>query len=113
MTTHTPTDTQTWRELQDCGGWFVYCAYPIRRYVEREDTDWWWSNTRPSHPLYIGFTSNIFRRLTQHTRKPWWPLVNKIIVDRHETEQSAREHERRYITVAHPLLNVVHNRHSL
>lgn len=93
------TDPREWRAIYEPGYWYVYVLYTdhVRR-----------------HPVYVGMTSDISRRLAQHKNlKPWWPLVHRIIVDRCGSKDEARPLEERFIHRTQPLFNVVSNLHTV
>jgi excinuclease UvrABC nuclease subunit len=83
-------DRQRWRELSIPDHWFVYAIF---------------GKSLPT--LYIGFTGNVARRLTQHSKlKPWWPAVDHIIIGLADSESEAREWEKRYIRRVQPIYNI-------
>jgi predicted GIY-YIG superfamily endonuclease len=89
-----PDERGRWRWINVDGGWFTYVIY----------------SERCRRPLYVGFTGDIRQRLSQHSSKPWWCLVDRIIVDLHDTEQEARQHEAHVIRQRPPLFNLAHPR---
>ncbi len=94
-----PSNPAEWRAIAEPGFWYVYILYTdhIRR-----------------HPVYVGMTGDVSRRLAQHkTTKAWWPLVHRIIVDRCSSQGEARELEERFIRRMKPLFNVVSNLHTV
>jgi hypothetical protein len=103
------------QELADGGndGYFPEFLYPD------EPDGWKWANIdghwftyiifsdRSRTPLYIGQTNNIYRRLSQHKRKVWWPLVDKIIVDSCDSAEQAKTDESHWIAHYQPMFNIV------
>lgn len=89
-----PDDRDGWKLANIDGHWFTYLIF----------------SDRSRTPLYIGRTGNIYRRLCQHTRKTWWPLVDKIIVDSHESAAEAAADEEHRITYYRPMFNIAGNR---
>lgn len=89
-----PDDRDKWKWINLDGHWFTYLIF----------------SDRSRTPLYIGRTNNIYRRLSQHTRKVWWPLVDKIIVDSHQSAQEATTDETHRIGHYQPMFNIAGNK---
>lgn len=86
-----------WTAVSSAGQWFVYVIY----------------NKRVQNPLYVGYSRDVARRLTQHRQqKSWWPLVDQITVGLCDSRDKALEEERCRIAMMKPLFNVVGNRHG-
>lgn len=63
--------------------------------------------------LYIGVTSNPYKRWERHENtKPWFGDVAVITRSLYQDKASAYEAERRGIIAEHPKYNIVHNRTS-
>lgn len=94
-----PSNPSGWRAIVEPGRWYVYVLY---------------SDDVQRHPVYVGMTNDVSRRLAQHRKgKAWWPLVHRIIVDRCDTKAEAREREKLLIHQTQPLFNVVSNLHTV
>lgn len=94
-----PHSSSEWRRIYTPGYWYVYILNTDR--IRR-------------HPVYVGMTGNILNRLSQHRRtKAWWPLVDRIIVDRCDSQVDALELEEQFIYRMKPLFNVVSNQHTV
>jgi predicted GIY-YIG superfamily endonuclease len=93
-----PDEPRRWREVTVPSHWFTYVAY---------------AHPGCRTPIYIGYTNNIHRRLSQHrAKKAWWPLVDRIIVDCYDSQREAVEVETHLINHFRPLLNVAGNCHA-
>lgn len=57
--------------------------------------------------LYVGFTSNLGRRLKEHSEKAWFQNVVGIVTAEFDDEQFVREAELLAIRTEHPRHNVV------
>jgi hypothetical protein len=92
-----PRNTQPWREAVIDGNSYVYCC----------------ESRRLGTPLYVGYTTNIHRRLLQHRMaKTWWPLVDHIRVFTTPDDVTARDMEAKIIKQSGPLFNVIGNRYA-
>jgi len=47
--------------------------------------------------LYVGYSKNWARRLTQHSQNCWWVDVETVLVEHFPTEEEARAKETEYI----------------
>ncbi len=88
-----------WYQLSKTADWFVYTMYESQRRIKP--------------PLYVGVTSSIYERLSQHRkRQAWWPLVGDIDVETFGNKEDAYEAEDRRIYELKPLLNIANNLHT-
>lgn len=55
--------------------------------------------------LYVGVTSNVNRRLTEHRSKPWWPMVAAVETSRALPRDAAYALERSLIRKHSPEFN--------
>lgn len=86
-----------WRAVAHAADWFVYTIH-----IDRSRT-----------PLYVGFTSDVSRRLNEHRKtKAWWSLIDKIIVDCFDSRAEALEHESHVIERRRPFFNIAGNVHG-
>ncbi len=59
--------------------------------------------------LYVGVTSNISTRLSQHDQaQPWWRLVASVKVEHHDNREAALDAERAAIHTERPRFNKMH-----
>lgn len=93
-----PDDPAGWRWANIDGHWFTYIAYaPLGCRT----------------PIYVGYTNNIYRRLSEHRKeKAWWPLIDRIIVDCYDSQREALDQEARFIGHLRPIVNVAGNCHA-
>lgn len=64
------------------------------------DEDW--------NPLYVGISSDAFRRLSEHASKSlWWPRADYFQIDRFEDRWSARKTEAVFIAIDEPEFNII------
>jgi len=89
-----PNDRDGWKWANVDGLWFTYLIF----------------SARCQTPLYVGRTNNIYRRLSQHTRRVWWPLVDNITVDSHESAEECAADEAFRINFYRPMFNIAGNR---
>jgi hypothetical protein len=63
------------------------------------DADW--------NELYVGISSNAFRRFSEHARSSaWWPRADFIRIDRYEDRWTARKTEAVLIAIGEPEFNI-------
>lgn len=57
--------------------------------------------------LWVGSTRALKPRLASHRRKPWWPEVARVAVQRFASREEARQAETRAIRTERPRHNIV------
>lgn len=88
-----------WREHGRTRLWFVYTMYE--------------SQARIDVPLYVGMTSHLHQRISQHrTQQDWWPLVGLIVAETFVEKDDAEHAEHMRIRSMRPLFNLAWNRHT-
>lgn len=58
--------------------------------------------------VYVGCTSNIGKRLSEHQRKPWWPDIITIDIQCYATQRAGLDAERSLIETLNPRYNTMY-----
>jgi predicted GIY-YIG superfamily endonuclease len=65
---------------------------------------------KDKQPLYIGRTTDMKRRSKEHSKKVWFPGVEKVETKNYRTLEKAARAEKKAIKKKGPKYNIVHNR---